>query len=300
MSSIPYKLFSTWQYSHLTCCNTLNMYTDVNNKENTFTDFYRQSAMIHDNDPMCRQDFPRLDNTGIDDFDYYTDVKFQDSFKYNKNNLSIFNVNIRGISCNFDNLTMYLNSLNFTFDAIVLSECHIQKDLANVDLHNKYPITGYNLFYVKSNISYGGVMVYILDLHEASYHSKLTQSNNVMDSCYVKIHNSKINDTVYIGGYYRFCNPGKDEILSFISHIDNHLSSKELTKNNTIISGDFNICLMKSTYNDESNSFLNTLIQNGYECHIFKPTRIQHYKDSLQIRSMTLIDQISSKLVPTL
>ena len=40
----------------------------------------------------------------------------------------------------------------------------------------------------------------------------------------------------------------------------------------------------------------NTIIANHYEIMIFKPTRIQYYKDSLQIRSATLIDQIMTNL----
>ena len=267
------------------------------NSYNTFTNFYRQGATIDLNDNTnSRQDYPRFHNTSIDDFQYYSVEKFNNQIKHNSSNLSVLNINVRGISCNYDNLTLYLNSLNFIFDAIILTECHIPKDAANIDIHNTFPINGYVLFYTRSNIAYGGVMVYVLDKHEASYHSTLTFSNDIMDSCYVKINKCKTNDTVYIGGYYRFCYSNKNDITSFISQFDNHLKSKELQKFNTITCGDYNICMMKCTY-DESLSFLNTIIQNGYEPHIFEPSRIQFYKDSLQVKSMTLIDQIISNLL---
>ena len=63
-----------------------------------------------------------------------------------------------------------------------------------------------------------------------------------------------------------------------------------------IIGGDFNIDLIRSFSNNESMLFLNTLLQNNLECHIFKATRISYYKESLQVKSATLIDQISSNL----
>lgn len=272
------------------------MHSDEQDRLDTFTEFYQHCASALQNDTDIRHDYPRLENTGIDTFDYYTVTKFNNLIKHNKRNLSVLNMNVRGIACNYDNLTMYLNTITHTFDVIVLNECHIKQDAANTNLHSKFPLTGYELFYVKSTISYGGVMIYVLDSHEASYFSTLTRSNNIMDSCFIKIHNSKVNDEIYIGGYYRFCYPGKDEIQAFISHIEDDLGSNLISKHNTIICGDFNICLMKSTVNVESSDFLNTLIQNGFECHIFKPTRIQHHKNSLQIKSMTLIDQISSNI----
>ena len=85
--------------------------------------------------------------------------------------------------------------------------------------------------------------------------------------------------------------------MLFIDIFDDHLNRKCIKNKNKIICGDFNICLMKSTTNTESLMFLNTLIGNQLQCHVFKPTRIEHYKDSIQVRSMSLIDQISSNLM---
>ena len=274
------------------------MYDNDDNSYNTFTNFYRQSTTSDTDDiksnSNIRQDFPRFHNTSIEEFDYYSVDKFNSHFKNNISDLSVLNINIRGTSCNFDQFILYLNSLNYLFDAIILTECHLPKDEANIDMHNTFPINGYEMFYTRSNTAYGGVMIYVLDKHEASYHSALTFSNDIMDSCYVKINKSQINDTVFVGGYYRFCKPKKEVIKSFISQFDDHLKSKELQKCNSIMCADYNINLMSCTENDVTLSFLNTITQNGFEPHIFKPTRIQYYKDSLQIKSLTLIDQIIS------
>ena len=53
---------------------------------------------------------------------------------------------------------------------------------------------------------------------------------------------------------------------------------------------------MKSTSNNDSLCFLNTILSNTLEILIFKPTRIQYYKNSLQVKSATLIDQIMTNL----
>ena len=105
------------------------MCTDDQDRLNTFSEFYQHCATTLNNDTDIRHDFPRLANTGIDTFDYYTVSKFHSVIKHNKSNLSVLNLNVRGIACNYDNLTMYLNSLKHTFDVIVLSECHLKQDV---------------------------------------------------------------------------------------------------------------------------------------------------------------------------
>ena len=265
-------------------------------KNDNFLNFYRQgSEQVFDgNDENDRNDFPRLHNTGIDDFEYFGNEKFRERFKYSVNNLSILNFNIRGINKNYDNLLSFLNSLNYKFDAIILNECHIYKDINNIDLHSSFPITGYKLFYIKSNIKYGGVMIYLSENYTASYLQELTLSTNFYDSCYIKI--DKPGKPLFIGSYYRFCRTSKDDIISFTAHLDAHLSNKALANKDLIIAGEFNVCFMKSTYNQDALCLLNTILQNNLEIHIFKPTRIQHYKNSLQVKSATIIDQICSNL----
>ena len=269
----------------------------VGDKYEDFANFYRQGSGQDPDDEgdAYRQNFPRFLNTGIEEFEYYSSDKFRECFKHSETDMAILNLNVRGISKNYDNLLLYLNSLNFTYDAIILNECHIATDIINADLHNSYPISGYNLFYTKSKINkYGGVMIYLANNHSASYFHELTFSTSEYDSCYIKV--DKPGKSLYIGGYYRFCKASKHDIMAFLAHLDAHLSNKNLIKNDLIIAGDFNVCFMKSTYNKDALCLLNTILQNNLELHIFKPTRIQHYKDSLQVRSATIIDQICSNL----
>ena len=105
--------------------------------------------------------FPRYKNLNIENFEYYTVDKFNAKFNNNmENDLKVININVRGLSKNYDNVTMYLSNLEQKFDVIIMTECHITKDIINQDLHNMYALEGYNMFYAKSEIKFGGVVVY--------------------------------------------------------------------------------------------------------------------------------------------
>ena len=271
-------------------------------KLNKFAKFYQNSnANIGTREELntltSDQNFPRFDNLGIEEFQYHSVENFNDKFQHynetvHENNLKILNLNIRGIDRNYDNFTAYLSTLNQKFHVIILSECHITQDILNVNIKNRYPLDGYNMFYVKSRIKYGGVMIYVKNELNSVYIEELTSSNDICDSLYLKIENG---GTKFItGGYYRHCKPAKSDKLQYINMLDEHLKNKKLANEKIILAGDFNICLMQSCHNEESMLYLNTLIENKLECHIFKPTRITHHKDSLQVKSMTLIDQICS------
>ena len=152
------------------------------------------------------------------------------------------------------------------------------------------------MFYIESSIKYGGVVMYIKSELEANYCYDLTRTNNVCDSLYVII-KCKNKKQLYVGGYYRFCRNKSEDITNFISQFHNDLMYKVMQKNDLIVAGDFNICLMKSTYNADSLSFLNTILQHNCECLIFKPTRIDFFKNSLQVKSATILDQILTNLL---
>ena len=286
------------------CGTSDDTYTD-------FTTFYKQTAGIDKNYDNTTdfddlnfdgQNYPRTLHDNIENFQYYSPEKFNTHIKNNNKQLSTISFNVRGIACNFDNLITYLNSLNFTFDAIILTECHIQQnEHHNPDIHNTHKIEGYDKFYIRSEIAYGGVIIYVKSKYKAIYCHELTKSCNTHESIFVKInpvniHNNsfKSRNQLYIGGYYRHCK--KSNIISFIERFNDDISNKCLVKNDVIIGGDFNICLMKSTCNTDSLCFLNTILGNLYELLIFKPTRIQYYKNSLQIRSASIIDQLITNL----
>ena len=74
------------------------------------------------------------------------------------------------------------------------------------------------------------------------------------------------------------------------------MESDCIKKDKLVITGDFNADLCKINKSIDITTYFNCLLSNNLECHIVKPTRIQYYPNSLQIKSATLIDHISSNL----
>ena len=241
-------------------------------------------------------DYPRNTNIGLENFKYFSAADFNKSFGENdhSSDLKIYNQNIRGISCNFNNLVLYLTTLKQKFDIICLTECHLDNDILNTDLHNQFHIEGYTMFYVKSKIRFGGIIMYVKNILNAVYIQELTGSNDYCDFLYLQINNK--NEKLTVGGYYRHCKASNSDKICFIDSLEQHLMHKKLRKCKIVIVGDMNICLLQSTYNHESLLYLNTMLGNGLECHVFLPTRVQMYNDSMQIKSSTLIDHIFSNL----
>ena len=102
-----------------------------------------------------------------------------------------------------------------------------------------------------------------------------------------------------IGVYYRHNSHTKSDILGFIDEFEIHLKHKTLKNSKLIITGDINLDLLQISTNPTINSYFNCLLSNNLECHITKPTRIAYYKNSLQIKSATLIDHICSNILDT-
>jgi len=263
--------------------------------DNTFADFYKETDFA-DYDEN-RINFPRLNNLNIDNFGYHTPDKYNTTINQKADSdLAIININIRGIACNFDNLLVFLNTFSTAFDVIILTETHVQDTPQYSNIHNRFNIVGYNSNHSKSSIKFGGVSIYTRDVYNSIKISDLSHSSSYYDSLYLQINGNNISKSLIVGAYYRHCRHSNNDYIRFISTLEQHLSHNKVSKHKVIIAGDFNICLMKSCSNADSLAYLNTILQNGLETHIYKPTRVEFYKDSLQVRSLSLIDHIHSNL----
>ena len=206
------------------------------------------------------------------------------------------NYNVRGINCNYDNLVTYLAALNIRPDILVLNECHITKDEINIDLSNRYKLEGYKLYYIKSAVSYGGVIIYVKENIKATYNEKLSETNEQYDALYLYIGKIDKRSNYVVCGIYRHCKKNNTDKICFINALQQQINKLKLNKNKAILLGDINIDLMKSMSDKESMIYLNTLLGNGLEGHVFLPTRIQFHKNSLNLKSATLLDHIFSNL----
>ena len=260
-----------------------------------FLNLYKDTQLNLDLGINEVRNFPRYENLGIDNFEYYTADKFN-KLQNLENDLKIINLNVRGLDRNYDNMINFLATIETKFHIIIVTECHIQAaNLYNFDMHNKFSLTGYNLFYIKSKAKYGGVVVYVHNSLNASYLPELTVTNEICDALYLNISCEKLN--LVVGGYYRHCSSKSADKKLFIELLEAQLSNKLVRNKPKLIAGDLNIDLMKCMQNADSLLLFNTLVQNNLENHIFMPTRIEHYKNSLQVRSATLIDTICSNLL---
>jgi exonuclease III len=243
-------------------------------------------------------DFPRLNAFDPGSFDYYTLSKLN-TF-YTKNHidevkaLKVVHFNIRGLQSNFDNLVLYLNSIIHPFDFICLSECHLSEQ--GIDITDRFNLIGYDKHVVYSSIKFGGCVIYAKSIHKTELVTPLTKTTNSCDHIYVKMPKFSGNKPLLVGCYYRFCRTSKDDVMNFINVLENNLESNIIKNNKTLIAGDFNLDLCNINKDNDVSTYFNCLLSNNLENHIMKPTRIQYYANSLQVRSATLIDHISSNL----
>jgi len=240
-------------------------------------------------------DFPRLNNFDEADFDYYTISKYNALYNHEITDsglLKVMHVNIRGIQSNFDNLVLYLNTLDHSFDFICLSECHLPKT-ANID--DRFNLEGYDKYVVYSTIKSGGCIIYARSAFNTELVSQLCNSTNSCDYIYIKLPNPK-GKSLLIGCYYRHCRSKKSDVMNFLNELENCLEDKTVKSSKLVLVGDFNLDLCKINHDHDVSAYFNCLLSNSLENHILKPTRIQYYPNSLQVKSATLIDHVSSNL----
>ena len=262
-------------------------------KSNTEVDGYESG-----NSDDFRQDFPRLNNHPALNFDYHNIDKFNSLSKKiqnNKNSLKVCHFNVRGIDRNYDNILLYLKSLDDPFDVICLSECHILQGKSEID--NRYDMTGYDKHIVYSTIKFGGCMIYSKSTLNAKPVKSLTKSTTTCDYLYINIPKSKNSKGTLIGCYYRHCLSNKSDIINFLNDFEISLDSNITRRSKLILTGDMNIDLCKINHNNDVATYFNCLLANNLESHILKPTRVQYYPNSLQVKSATLIDHIASNLM---
>lgn len=188
-----------------------------------------------------------------------------------KNNFNIINFNIRSFFKNYDEFLGIISKCNIIIDVIVLTETWINED--NSQLCH---IDGYQSFHsFRSHRQGGGVSIFIRDT--LSSNSELFNINNeIYETIGVKVKCN--NSTVNIVGIYR---PPVNKVDEFIQNLENIVELHNLTNNNTIIAGDFNICLMNE-YNNNNNNILSQMCNRYYFTSLInKPTRVTNNSASI-------------------
>jgi hypothetical protein len=191
---------------------------------------------------------------------------------------SVIHVNARSLLKNFENILLFIHSLNHKFSVIAISETWLDDCKQNF-VH----IDGYNLVVKhRENGRGGGVALYI----DSSLHFVERCDLNAMhviDTEHVFVSISlEQNVKVNVGAIYS--KPDKD-IKLFNDSFSKLIDKIGCEKTMSFILGDYNINLLKYENHSETNNFLNLMFEHHYFPLINRPTRFSAY-------GSTLIDNI--------
>ena len=184
-------------------------------------------------------------------FNYYETHEFHkliNSLKSNKSeNFSIFHSNICSLQGNFDKLEILLDNLEHQFDIIALTETwHMEGDV------NFTP----------------GILPGYQKYEELAGLSKNTQSE--FEALWLEII-SPNKDNILVGVTYRH---SKQKDKGFLQFLSNTLKKVKKENKKIILTGNFNLNLLKFDKNKEINEFLDNLTAKGFTPHVLGPTRI--------------------------
>ena len=152
-----------------------------------------------------------------------------------------------------------------------------------------FNIPGYNSYHIYNNQS-GGVSIFIKNTLHSEEIDSLNISNNVIESVAVNITLPVTGKMIKIMGIYR---PPDGDTNSFIESLDNTINENDLSPSDSIITGDFNICLLKEQHSVTTQNFINLMRSYNFRPLITRPTRIDR-NDTL-----TLIDHIWTNCLNT-
>ena len=234
---------------------------------------------------------------------YFTETDFTDSLKSKKIS---DNTHLTIISLNVANLLSKLNSLktmvqNVSTESnkpslIALTETHLNElrcqGYSQSELEHLLP--GYRFFHNdRKNKRGGGVGIFVFD--GLANNAKIEKNEcffeeEIFESITLKIpdfpfKSSKKNLIVLT--LYR--QPGQENLNKFLEILEKWLEKYDKRSNEIIITGDFNLDLLKYETHSSTSEYLDLMITHELLPVITKPTRIKH-------SSATLIDHFFCKL----
>ena len=203
---------------------------------------------------------------------------------------TVLTLNCQCINAKFDDLYLLLNDLskndNFQFSIINIQETWIKcgSNGGPPDV-SMFKLPGYQTFALGASCSSkGGLICYILDSINVS--PKLSVENsNIWEGLFLDLDID--STTLTIGNIYRppRSNNNNQSIGNFIKEFRPVIEKLCKENKNIVLSGDFNIDLLKLNERDKYAEFFDMLISLGFLPKITYPTRFAK-------KSASLIDQI--------
>jgi len=223
---------------------------------------------------------------------YYNDNEAIELLKHKHNAFSILSLNCQSLQAKFDQLKIYVetfvNSL-CPFSIIALQETWLTE---NHDI-SLLQLEGYTLLHKpKSCSAHGGVALYLRGNHEYKTLT-INSESNTWDGIFVEVvlncSNFRNTQKIVIGNIYR---PPRETVASyelFSNEIQTVMNAHLGSYREVVLTGDFNLDLLKIGQSAKINDFFETMTSNGYLAKIVLPTRITN-------TSATLFDNCFVKL----
>ena len=220
-----------------------------------------------------------IDNIFYNKYCRYIDAReFNGKVSNYKGKFSLFHVNIRSLSANFDTLVDFLSTLKIKFSLICLTETKLE------DYSDKlFQISGYSHYSIYRNSHGGGIRLYYLKSISISI---ALEYSGVFDMC--EVLSAKVflddGDTLSICCIYR---PPSNSKTKFAEFIKDYIKSGFLSSRNSVIVGDLNMDLRSGLRSNIE--FYNYLISESFRILITVPTFINKNVP------LTILDQICIK-----
>jgi len=210
---------------------------------------------------------------------YYTQDDFNALNLNNRHDLKIISLNIRSLNKHHDELIALLSNLKHKFQIICLEECWLSDENSHM-----YQLEGYVAYHClrPEGRIHGGVSIYITEGLTAEHIQDVSVSLPHIETLFLKIKLNK-SKTLNIGAIYRPPNADPNMFINNLSYIVSSFN----TRDECIITGDFNIDLLKIENNDYpmAKNLVDAMNTLSLSHVITKPTRITN-------NSSTLIDNI--------
>ena len=212
-----------------------------------------------------------------DSFEIDCQYMFSEDFneKYSKDHFdfSLFHVNARSLQKNYDNFRNLLDTLDFNFSILAISETWFNGN-TNVNMYN---VKDYSFVHMcRPDKVGGGVGLYVKNEFQYVLRNDLSCITSNHEMIFVEITVS--NKTIIAACIYR---PPNSDITVFTSSLKGILEVLEDEKKEIYLMGDFNIDLLHSSSHKRTNEFLDMLYSFNLYPMINKPTRISSNRASL-------------------
>jgi len=228
--------------------------------------------------------------TLIENSPYYTNEEAVDLLKTRPNALTLLSLNCQSLQSKFSQLQIYnefFEENGCPFSIISLQETWLSNDYDTSHLQ----LNGYDFIHVPRQCSlHGGVGIYIRNtLIYQVLHIK--GNPEVWDGIFIEItlKCSNSEKKLILGNIYRPPRENLDNYSSFNEDLQEILEIYSHSNSEIVITGDFNIDLLKMKEKEHVSTFFDTLCSNGLFPKITQPTR---FTDN----SKTLIDNCFMKV----